>query len=332
MGEEARQQSASDYDTLSGGPAGTERWPMTSFEFKPLKHHPVVAAVTSRVLRMRNRRLEKLIFTATTGRSGTLTLARLFSAVPGCVAVHEGHPIMHGPVLRAASYGDRRLVDQVYRRVKSVNILRAAAGNRYYVEANHLFIKTFIGNAIEDFGERVAIIHLFRPAVEVAKSIYCLRDYPGTERGNYWWLDYRAPTNLISIAHLLDAEGEFSHPFYRALWYWHEVEARIAAWRTRVPAINIARFETHWFNDASRVFALLDTLGVEYDRPTIAAMVGRREHLKEHQKIDAAPHDEQAERMARRFAELVEDLARGPVPRRDERAATASATPLEARS
>ena len=40
--------------------------------------------------------LEKLIFTATTGRSGTLSLAKLFAKVPGCRSVHEGHPVMNG--------------------------------------------------------------------------------------------------------------------------------------------------------------------------------------------------------------------------------------------
>jgi hypothetical protein len=294
-------------------PVQTEHWPMAPYPFKPFKHNPVVAALASRILKLRTRGLEKLIFTATTGRSGTLTLAKVFSAVVGCIAVHEAHPVMHGPVLKAASYGDRALVDRVYRQVKSLNILRAAAGHRYYLESNHQFIKTFIQNAHEDFGERLAVIHLIRPAIEVATSIYCLGDYPGTERGNYWWLEYQAPANLIPMAHILDSSGEFSHPFYKALWYWHEVEARISQWRARLPMLKFVRFETDWFNDAKKVFKLLDELDIRYERPPIEAQIGNRAHTKEHQKIGVALPAGQAREMASRFAEL---LGRLDLPRR----------------
>jgi hypothetical protein len=292
----------------AAGPASSalaEQWPMLPYQFNPLKHNPVVAALAMPILNLRTRGLEKLIFTATTGRSGTLTLAKLFSAVRGCVAVHEGHPIMHGPVLMAASYGDTALVNRVYRQIKSLNILRAAAGHRYYLEANHLFIKTFVQNAIEDFGERMAVIHLVRPAIEVATSIYSLGDYPGTERGNYWWLDYRAPSNLIPIAEILDTDAAFAHAFYKALWYWHEVEARISQWRARMPALKFVRFETHWFNDAKKVFELFDALDIRYERPPIEAVIGNREHTKEHQKIGVALPAEHAREMESRFGELL---------------------------
>jgi hypothetical protein len=295
-----------------GSPVPAEQWPMSPYVFNPFKHNRLVAALTLQILKLRTRRLEKLIFTATTGRSGTLTLAKLFSAVPDCVAVHEGYPIMHGPVLRAASFGDAALVNRVYRQIKSVNILRAAAGHRYYLEANHLFIKTFIQNAVEDFGERMAVIHLVRPAVEVAMSIYCLCDGPGTERGNYWWLDHRAPINLIPMADILDSTGAFSHPFYKALWYWHEVEARISAWRSRMPTLKFVRFETHWFNDLKKVCDLLDELGIRYARPPIEAAIGTREHVKEQQKLLDPLPDEQAREMVSRFEEL---LGRLDLPR-----------------
>jgi hypothetical protein len=216
-----------------------ESRPATPYRFKPLKHNRVVAGMALRMLRMRTRGLQKLIFTATTGRSGTLTLTRLFAAVPGCRADHEAHPVMNGSVLRAATYGDTTLADRVYDRVKAVNIRRAAVGYRYYFEASHLFIKTFADNAVADFGERVAVVHLVRPAVEVASSIYHLGNYPGTEAGNYWWLDFKAPTNLLAMAHILESDPEFSHPFYKALWYWYEIEARTAAWRTRMPAVKV---------------------------------------------------------------------------------------------
>lgn len=284
------------------------QWPMSPFEFKAFKHNRLVAALVLQAYKLRSRGLEKLVFTATTGRTGTMTLAKLFAAIPDCAAVHEGHPVMNGPVLRAASYGDRSLVDRVYHRIKSVNIRRAAVTHRYYLEANHLFIKTFIENAIEDFGERMAVVHLVRPAVEVANSIYSLHNYPGTESGNYWWLDHRAPTNFIPLAHVLDSDAAFSHPFYKALWYWHEVEARISAWRAKVPEVKFIRFETRWLNDLQKVVGLLDEIGIRYEMRALEAKIGIKEHTKRHEKVSAALPAEQACEMACRFEELLQEM------------------------
>ena len=295
--------------TINNGSTGPdmapEDWRIAPFPFKPLKHNSLIAPVARYVFGLRAREVERFIFTATTGRSGTLTLTKLFSAVPGCAAVHEPHPVMNGPVLEAATHGNTALVDRVYRQVKSVNILRAAAGHRYYLEANHQFIKTFWEHAIREFGDRIAVVHLVRPAVEVAESIYCLEDYPGRERGNYWWLDYRAPGNLIRIADILESDPEFSHPFYKALWYWHEIEARVSGLRARMPAIKVTRFETAWLNDGKKVFGLLDELEMRYDTSAIKAILGKREHTKDHQKTAALVPTLQAEQMARRFQDLL---------------------------
>jgi hypothetical protein len=278
---------------------------MSTYVFKPIKHNWLVAALAKQALQLRTRQLQKVIFTATTGRSGTLSLAKIFSSIPECFATHEAHPVMNGPVLEAASYDNAALVDRVYGRIKSINIRRASLGHRYYMEANHLFIKTFIQQAIQDFGDRLTIIHLVRPPVEVATSIYRLQEYPGTEIGNRWWLDFRAPSNLIRMAEILDSRTEFSHPFYRALWYWYEVEQRISAWRARIPGLRIARFETDWLNDIQRIFALLDGLDMVYDKQRVAALVGIREHDKEQMKKSPALPPAQAQEMASRFRDLL---------------------------
>ncbi len=225
---------------------------------------------------LRNNELEKLIFTATTGRSGTTSLTALFAAVPGSVSYHEPYPIMNGEWLHKASYGEIAEVEAYFRKVKSIYIRRAAAGARYYLEANHLFIKTFIAAALEEFGSKIEIIHLVRPAAEVAESIYRIRNWPGTADGNKWWLDYRAPNNLIPVADLLDADPALSHPFYKALWYWYEAEARIERWKLLCPAARFHRFETAWFNDFSRASALLDGLGVCYDSQTLKGLIGTK--------------------------------------------------------
>jgi hypothetical protein len=257
---------------------------------RALKYSAPAAAVAHYYYTLRARTVERLIFTATTGRSGTLTLTRIFAGIPSCRALHEPYPVMHDEVLRAASYGNSDALDRFYR-AKSINILRAAAGYRYYLEANHLFIKTFVAHAARDFGNRLAVIHLVRPPLEVATSIYRLHRQPGTESGNRWWLDYRAPLNRIRIADALDA-GEFSHPFYKGLWYWFEIETRVQEWRQRLPAVPFVRFETDWFNDPQRLVALAMELGIAVDRRQIGSSVGVKEHTREHLKIAPLQLDE----------------------------------------
>lgn len=269
---------------------------------RALKYSAPAAAVARQYYALRSRALERIVFTATTGRSGTLTLTRIFAGIPGCRALHEPYPVMHDDALRAASYGEDAALQQLYR-AKSVNILRAAAGYRYYFEANHLFIKSFVAHAAHEFGERLAVIHLVRPVLEVAASIYRLHRQPGTESGNRWWLDYRAPLNRVRVA--ADLDGEFAHPFYKALWYWFEIETRVQEWQSRLPQVPFVRFETDWLNQPQRLHALALQLGMEVEQQQIGALVGVKEHMREHMKIAPLPPEE-ATAMLERFLALLE--------------------------
>lgn len=280
---------------------------------KSIKHSAPVAALARLYLDARNRRLEKVIFTATTGRSGTQSLQQLFSAIPECIATHEPYPTMHDGWLHAASYGQTDLVRNHYERLKAISIRRTAVGARYYVELNHLFLKTFIEYAAKDFGDRMQVIHLVRPSVEVALSILSRKDWPGTPDGNRWWLDYRAPANIIQISDLLDGDGELSHPFYKALWYWYETEARVRHWQHKLPNIRFHRFETRWINDRTQTFALMDALQIKYDKDLLSAAIGVREDTKAERAKGRAENPagslsrEAAQEMENRFRTVIAD-------------------------
>ncbi|HKD55216.1 MAG TPA: hypothetical protein VKB72_13455 [Steroidobacteraceae bacterium] len=265
--------------------------------------HAQRAAVARWYCAVRARTVERLIFTATTGRSGTLTLSKAFAGIPGCCSLHEPSPVMNNEVLRAASFGNDPQLERFYR-TKLNHIMRAAAGHRYYLEANHLFIKTFIGHAAREFGNRMAVIHLVRPAIDVAMSIYRLQVLPGIGAGNRWWLDYRAPLNRIRIADALDGD-EFSHSFYKGLWYWFEIEARVEEWRRRLPGVPFVRFETGWLNDPERLVALASALGVAVDRRLIESQIGVRENEKTQEKLIAPLPPEEAVRMFEHFLALL---------------------------
>ena len=277
---------------------------MKSFT-RSIKYNRLTAGVYRTILDRRLSGLRSMIFLATTGRSATLSLERIFNAIPGCHAEHEPYPSMHDDVLYEKSHGNDRYARDVYYLIKSINLRRAACGYRHYLEANHLFIKTYIEYAVEDFGDKVKIIHLVRDPLQVANSIYALQDYPGTEEGNRWWLDHTAPDNRISIANILEQDPEFSHPFYRCLWYWYEVETRTQEWRHRLPSTPFIDVRTTDLNKAPKVYAMLDSLGIGYDRNDVDSVVATHTHSRRHQKKSPPLPIDSAETMHGRFKDLL---------------------------
>ncbi len=226
-----------------------------------------------------------MIFVATTGRSGTMSLVDILNHIPDCKAEHEPYPAMFDEVLKAKSAGNEDFVAKMYWRIKSVNLWRAAMGCTHYFESNHMFIKTYIDYAAQDFGDRIIVIHLKRDPVKVANSIYALQDFPGTVEGNKWWLDYTADNNLIQIADRLDHDPEFKHPFYKGLWYWYEVEERIQYWRQQLPSVRFIDFKTEDFNDPDKTFQLLHDLGINFDPSTLSQCISTRSNTRPHQKL-----------------------------------------------
>jgi hypothetical protein len=264
-----------------------------------------VSNILNRYYDLKEKSVESFIFVATTGRSGTLTLVDIFRQLDGCVALHEPYPAMHDNVLEAAANGNYKFVEQFYKVRKSVNVRRSAVGASHYIEANHLFIKTFIQYAAEDFGSKLKVIHLVRNPTQVANSIYSLQDEPGTIEGNRWWLDYRAPTNLISIVDSLDDDSEFSHPYYKALWYWFETEARIAKWKAKLTHVPFVFFKTEDFSNELLLTKLLEDLDIEAPPGFIQNMVNIRSHARSNQKkVPPLPPDH-TEEMLERFTQLL---------------------------
>jgi len=272
---------------------------------KNLMYNRFSAALINHYYDMRLNSPKYFIFVATTGRSGTLTLVDIFSQLADCTALHEPYPAMHNRILRAASYGEKPKVDRFYKTRKSVNIRRDAAGSEYYLEANHMFIKTFIEQAVNDFGKHLKVIHLVRDPAKVANSIYSLQDQPGTEEGNRWWLDYRAPSNLISIAEVLDGDSEFNHPYYKALWYWFETEVRIARWKHRLPDVPFVFFKTEDFSKETQLNQLFQSLDIPVPKDFSSQVNKTKSHARSHQKVVSPLPEETTCEMLQAFKALL---------------------------
>ena len=275
--------------------------------FSNLLYNKNISSILNYYYELKLKNLKSLIFVATTGRSGTLTLVDIFNQLENCTALHEPYPSMHDNILQAAAYEKHEIVETFYKTRKSVNIRRDAMGAEYYLEANHLFIKTFIQHAIDDFGKRVKIIHLTRDPTRVANSIYTLQDQPGTMEGDRWWLDYRAPTNHIAIADILDNHTEFKHPYYKALWYWFEIETRISDWKLKLPETPFIFFQTEDFNDEQKLSHLFQSLNIRIPKNFVKKIVNLKSHARTHQKKIPPLSDKKTQLMLHQFIALLEN-------------------------
>lgn len=248
---------------------------------------------------------QNYIFVATTGRSGTLSLVDIFDQLDDCTALHEPYPAMHDNILDAASNGQWREVEEFYWVRKSVNIRRSARHFKYYLEANHLFIKTFADYAFTDFQEKIKVIHLVRDPRKVANSIYTLQDQPGTEEGNRWWLNHLASSNIIPIGDILENDETFQHPYYKALWYWFELEKRVEAAQAKHPEVPFIFFKTEDFSKPEKVSNLLKELGITANQPFIDQATRTKSHDRSHQKKIAPLPEADTNLFLGKFVELM---------------------------
>lgn len=223
------------------------------------------------------RRVEGFVFCASTGRSGTTSLSRILgAAVPGCVARHEPVPILHDEVMQAHNDGDDGVAREAFRQRKAPRIYRLAVGSRWYVETNHIFVKCFADAAIEEFGDRLQVVHLTRDHREVAASFLGRGSIPGRDRGDRWLLRPDAPRNEIALAAEMAEGARFDHPFFRCLWYCYEIDARVADIRRRHPEVRIHHLEVEDLNDPAAMRRLVHDLGMDLDEQRFAEVVATR--------------------------------------------------------
>ena len=135
----------------------------------------------------------RLIFTVTTGRSGTALLHRLFRLLPNVASFHEPEP-KFSHLLRMVQ-GAPQLAREFLQYTKLPVI--AQCDRTIYVETSHLFCKGFLEPA-QQLGLRFDLIVLRRAVREVARSLYELDTVPArTDWGQSFLL---APSRSRRVA------------------------------------------------------------------------------------------------------------------------------------
>jgi len=241
----------------------------------------------------------------------------LFLGIHGLAVFHEPTPkLTFEPEWGPNQESELR---SLFLRKKIFYILQAAAGNSHYIETNHLFIKSFAESAIEYFGDRIKIIHLRRDPVFVALSYYRLGIIAGYGDVAFrYMLDPNRSNNIISSRILTEPGSSLAHDFYRNLWYWYELEARIERMRLRYPTAGWIDLHTDDLNNPIAVRTLCDQLGINEGARQICDRAGLRSNTRISEKESHGAKYAQldvveAQEMHNRFrAEL---LRRGhPVP------------------
>lgn len=276
-----------------------------------IKYNPLTVSLVEQYVNARTKGVEAYIFMATTGRSGSKSLARVFEAADRAVCYHEPYPIMfnHFPDLDEPPKGAERreYFRKLFYSKKRINIKRNAIGYRYYVETNHQFIKNFADFAIDYFKDKIRIIHVLRDPVKVASSFFSIESIPDTTpRGKVYAIDPRDEENVVPMVDTLYSNPDFSDPFYKNLWYWYELHSRVKKYKEKYPFVRWHTMNTDDMNDKDKLIEMYTALGVAYHPDKLDEVVGTRANRVPHMKKQSVDPDKAKEMHEKLLAAMVE--------------------------
>lgn len=164
---------------------------------------------------------KQVVFTVTTGRSGTGHLASLLSEIPGVKSLHEPDPNFADVMREVQGETSKAYAFWCERKLPYV----AQQQDACYIETSHLFCKGFFEPLLK-LGVRPSLIFLRRCHREVAVSLYQLQTVPGvTDKGLKYYL---SPEDISTIA---PGSWRSLHDYQLCYWYALEIERRSRLYR-----------------------------------------------------------------------------------------------------
>lgn len=160
---------------------------------------------------------KRLIFTVTTGRSGTGLLAESLQAIPRTIVFHEATPGFHEHMRNIIDNKEEAKEFLLQQKLPSV----AALSSDIYIETSHVFCKGFFEPLLE-LGIIPDLILLKRPEREIAKSLYQLGTIPGRDSKALKF--YLAPEDPITYLPLPNWQD--MHDYQLCFWYTLEITRR----------------------------------------------------------------------------------------------------------
>lgn len=224
----------------------------------------------------------RLLFTVTSGRSGTEYLARVLALFADVEARHEPKP-RFSSCFRAVVAAPH-VAREFWEREK---LARVERGRRpIYAETSHLFCKGF-AESLVDLGRTPELLHLRRDPRATARSLWALDSVPGrTLRGVRYYLSPSDPNCLPVPADVARGWTDYQLCY----WYCLEIDARARVLRetlgprgVRVHTVELADIQSE-----AGVRALGERLALgalsPFGRLRLAHVANRRVNAKAHQK------------------------------------------------
>lgn len=232
---------------------------------------------------LENNSVRSYVFVCSTGRCGTNTISDVFSKAQEVRSLHEPYPTMYANQSDLPLKHQQRLSLQ---KRKHLNILKASRKKFAYIESNHMFIKTFFDVAYNLLPlDKIKLIHVSRDPFSVASSFYSIDSIPGKPpTGDRFLLDPFGPGNLIDLSKELNSDV-YSHDFFKCLWYWYEVEERIAEAKKRTSKrVEWLELKTKDLNSSEKIKELVSFVGLSDTIKKTDELVGVRSNQKKPQK------------------------------------------------
>lgn len=221
---------------------------------------------------------DKVIFTATSGRSGTTTLVDIFTGnVANCTALHEpwidptkagvdpsslSGKMPGGKLLEGAGFGealrwydeDNPLLDGVLKH--KARIIRKLNCD-VYLEANHAFLKSMCEGMVREFPS-LCLVHLTRHPLEVARSfVNKFRDLSNFKVGYALW--NVLPGMRKNCLPDLPANATYIQHY---VWQWLELELRLVGFLEKFPGTEIVDIDVNELGNATAVESMFHALGI----------------------------------------------------------------------
>lgn len=232
---------------------------------------------------------KNLVFTVTTGRSGSGYLQGLMATVDGVTSLHEASPDF-AHVMRFAQ-SDRRFAYHFLAAQKFPAIVNC--GSPVYFESSHLFCKGFLEPMLA-FGVIPNLIVLRRTPRKVALSLLQLATVPARTWPGMQYLvcpDDMGVLPLPGWQRLSD--------YQLCYWYCLEIERRARLYTPLIRSLGGTVVETSLDNLSSRknFFAMLERLKISFDpqvvTPRYIGVKGSTYNAKTDRKVDVNFTDEQ---------------------------------------
>ncbi len=253
-------------------------------------------------------REKRIIFTVTTGRSGTGYLATVLSHLPNVHAFHEPEPNFVWVMRRAIEKPEVALKFLAYKKLPAI----AELPYPVYCETSHLFCKGFF-HPLLDLGFLPEIVILKRERRKVAKSLFELNTIPG-----------RTP---LALSYYLkpDDKGVYLpikdwnrlHDYQLCYWYCLEIEKRMEVYKEellsrggKVYQVNLLELQ-----NLETLLSFLKNLNLPLTEETIELLrkhVGRKVNTKKDIKVRRLESEltpEQIEELEREVEKLVDQNA-----------------------